>query len=85
MAHVKQSRPDSGLGFQVNVIETFRVVPSSLGSGQGSGLKKGAGGTLDLAYVNFAATQCQLRIRVKRLSSWISRLQPSVSQLSEVD
>ena len=34
MAHVRQSRPDSGLGFQVKVFELFYGVPSSLGSGQ---------------------------------------------------
>ena len=33
MAHTRQSRPDSGLGFQVKVLKTFQVVPSSLGSG----------------------------------------------------
>ena len=30
MAHVRQSRPDSGLGFQVEVLQSFLVVPSSL-------------------------------------------------------
>ena len=34
MALIRQSRPDSGLGFEVEVIETFQVVLSSLGSGQ---------------------------------------------------
>ena len=29
MAHIKQSRPDAGLGFQVMVLETFEFVPSS--------------------------------------------------------
>ena len=29
-AHTKQSRPDSGLGFQAKVLEAFQVVPSSL-------------------------------------------------------
>ena len=33
MAHIRQSRPDSGLGFQANVVKTFQAVPSSLGSG----------------------------------------------------
>jgi len=36
MAHIRQSRPGSGLGsglgFQVKVVEIFEVVPSSLGS-----------------------------------------------------
>jgi hypothetical protein len=30
MAHVRQPRPDSGLGVQVKVLKTFQVVPSSL-------------------------------------------------------
>jgi len=29
MAHIRQSRPDSGLGFQVKVRKTFEAVPSS--------------------------------------------------------
>ena len=33
MAHTRLSRPDSGLGFQVKVLKTFQMVPSSLGSG----------------------------------------------------
>jgi len=32
MAHARQSRPDSGLGAQVEVPKMFQVVPSSLGS-----------------------------------------------------
>ena len=28
-----QSRPDFGLGFQVKLLQTFPIVPSSLGSG----------------------------------------------------
>ena len=32
MAHVRQSRPDSGLDFQAKVIKTFKGVPSSLES-----------------------------------------------------
>jgi hypothetical protein len=34
MTHIPQSRPDSGLGFQVKVVETLQLVPSSLSSGQ---------------------------------------------------
>ena len=33
MAHVRQSRPDSGLGFLVKVLKRFQAVPFSLGSG----------------------------------------------------
>jgi len=36
MAHIRQPRPDSGLGFQVKVLETFQVVPSLLGSDDSS-------------------------------------------------
>jgi len=32
MAHIRQSRPEYGLDFQVKVLRAFRVVPSSLGS-----------------------------------------------------
>ena len=37
MAHIRQSRPDYGLCFQAKVLETFQVVPSSLGSGRTRG------------------------------------------------
>ena len=33
MAHIRQSRPGSGLGSQVKVLETVLVVTSLLGSG----------------------------------------------------
>ena len=33
LAHIRQSRPDSGLGFQVKFLTTFYGVPSSLESG----------------------------------------------------
>jgi hypothetical protein len=33
MAHIRQSRPDYGLGFQAKVRKTFKAVLSSLGSG----------------------------------------------------
>ena len=34
MAHIRQSRPDSGLGVQVKVRKSFSIVSSLLGSGQ---------------------------------------------------
>jgi len=34
MAHTRQSRPDSGLGFQVKALKTFYGVPLSLGNGR---------------------------------------------------
>ena len=36
VAHIRQPRPDSGLGVQVKVLQTLQVVPSSLGSGPGN-------------------------------------------------
>ena len=33
MAHIRQSRPDHGLGFEVDVLTAFQVFPFSLGSG----------------------------------------------------
>jgi hypothetical protein len=33
MAHIKQPRPDAGIGFQVKVLKTFQVVHASLGIG----------------------------------------------------
>ena len=33
MAHIRQSRPNSGLGFHVKVVKPFKAFPSSLGSG----------------------------------------------------
>jgi len=37
MAHISQSRPDSGLGLQVKVLKTLQGVSSSLCSGRGAG------------------------------------------------
>ena len=31
MVHIRQSRPDYGIGFQLKVLIFFQVVPSSLG------------------------------------------------------
>jgi len=33
MAHVRQSRPDSSLGFHRKVLNAFNVIPASLGRG----------------------------------------------------
>ena len=35
MAHIRQSKPDAGLGCQVKVLQHSQHVPSSLGSGSG--------------------------------------------------
>jgi len=39
-AHIRQSRPDYGLGFQVKFLKTFQVFPSSLGNGLQRGWDK---------------------------------------------
>ena len=31
--HIRKSMPDSGLGLKVKVLETFLVIPASLGGG----------------------------------------------------
>jgi len=36
VAHIRQSRPNSGPGFQTKVLKNIKVVPSSLGSGEGA-------------------------------------------------
>jgi len=36
VAHIRQSRPDAGLAFQVKFLKMFQCVPSSLGSGLGT-------------------------------------------------
>ena len=35
MAHIRQSRPDSGLGFEAKIVATLQGVVISLGSGGG--------------------------------------------------
>ena len=37
MANLRQSNPDAGLGFQIEVDEIVQVVPSSLGNREGMG------------------------------------------------
>ena len=41
MAHVRQSRPDSGRGFRAEVLKTMEVVPSSPGRGMAGGTQSG--------------------------------------------
>jgi len=47
MAHLRQSRPDSGLGFQVKALEPFKVVLSCLAS-EAEGRGRNVGGDLEL-------------------------------------
>jgi len=47
-AHIRQSKPDSGVGFQVKALKNIlsssgKVVPSSLGNGRGTGSGSGSG------------------------------------------
>jgi len=41
MAHIRQSRPDSGFGIQVKALKTIYVVPFSLRSGEGKACPPG--------------------------------------------
>ena len=43
MAHIRQSRPDYGLGFEVDVLTAFQVFPFSLGSGEEAHPRTGFG------------------------------------------
>jgi len=73
MAHVRQSGPESGLDFQIKVLKTFQVVPSSLGSGGGAGrpdARVGRGFLLKLIVnLNELRVDCQLkRVEAARTS-----------------
>ena len=46
MTHIRQSKPDSGLGFQVKVLKPFEGVPSSLGNGASGEGRGGSGSNL---------------------------------------
>ena len=59
MEHVRQSRQDAGLGFQVEVLKTFQVAPSPLRSGF-----VGYGGRFGVRSVG-----CRVKRRVKSGSS----------------
>ena len=39
LAHVRQPRPDFGLGVRVKVLHTLKVAPSSLGSAVGAAIR----------------------------------------------
>ena len=69
MVHIRQSRPDSGLGFQVKVLAPFSDVPSSLGSGALRNIVAhqelidggGAGNTILYGYAPFSTRNCACR------------------------
>ena len=46
LAHIRQSRPDFDLGFQIKVLETFSGVASSLGNGKAT-IAQGIGHALE--------------------------------------
>ena len=60
MAYIRHSRPDSGLGFQVKVLQIFLVVPFSLDSGMGASTVLGCSLAID-AVRSFSG-----RVRAKR-------------------
>ena len=46
LAHIRQSRPDFDLGFQIKLLETFSGVASSLGNGKAT-IAQGIGHALE--------------------------------------
>jgi len=43
MVHVRQSRPDSGRGFEITVLKTYQAVPALLASGAANEEQSGLG------------------------------------------
>ena len=88
VAHIRQSRPDSGLGFQANILETFKVFPSLLGSGlparlplasaHGQGCIRASDSYLSLNPSNFSAETRGSTRRMAKSSTTSPSLPPPV-------
>ena len=79
-ARTRQSRPDSGLGFQVKVLNTFQGVPSSLGSGLAQTLqllrknvKRFRGGLVFKAHRRVYHSTLRLRVIKKKQKKTLRR------------
>ena len=68
MAHIRQARPDSGLGFRVQVLTTFEGVPSSLGSGYRADVKRFWGGLVFKAHRLVYHSTLGLRVIKKKVT-----------------
>ena len=55
MAPIRQSKPDSGLSFQVQVLQIFEAAPSSLGSGGVYGLE------FSIWHISYKENTCEVR------------------------
>ena len=68
-AQIRQPRPESGLGSQVEVLKTFEVVPSSLGSGRVLEKSALAPATTEERHDSFRFLDLGLKVRFKRLDA----------------
>jgi len=82
MAKIRQSRPDSGLGFQVKAHKPFSVVPSSFGSGGRIGIGGFHSGTVPGNVEPLLETQ-HPRANMARIRQ--ARPDPSLSLCSKTD
>ena len=87
-AYTRQSTPDSGLGFQVKVLETFDCFPSSLDSGGGRTghvLESGGKVTRQQVFRNVEVRAdrpvTRSLIRVEGLGFWVEDLGSGVQSL----
>ena len=76
MAHPRQSRPDSGLGFQIKVLKTFKVVPYSLGSGTGGETYRGRGGRASSRRTSRASRGCTPPPESLSHTVWLQKRNP---------
>ena len=70
MAHIRQAGPNSGLGCQVNVLETFQVVPSAHGLRTVWPLCSHGGLRETVHLINFD-TNSSIAMDSNRIFSWI--------------
>jgi len=70
MAHTRQSRPDSGLGFQVQVLKTCQVVLSSLGSGREGASDAGSEAGSYLRLIDFVSFNSRLGSNKEEEGCW---------------
>ena len=64
LARIRQSRPDSGLGFQLKVLKTFQGVPSSLESGRQNNAR-----LVGVGFLHFEPSMDALSLRSDAISS----------------
>ena len=75
MAHIRQSRPDSGLGFQANALKTVEGVPFSLGSGHPGPISSEYGTYKTVKTLGFQANVLK---PIEGVPSWLGRGESSL-------